>query len=69
MKLKQIIETVPGNTILKVKKCNEEVMFIGKAANCFSTMPDIELEEEVFTFFPLIDVDGDTFLNVYMDEE
>lgn len=67
MKLKQIIETVPDTVILEVQKHDGEVIFIGKAGKCFSAMSDIYLEENVFTFFPLMNVDGDIFLDVYLD--
>ena len=70
MTLKQIIETVPGNTMLDVRKNNDRIIFRGEAKNnVFGFFSDEHLEKPVFTFFPLTDYGGTTCLIVYMDEE
>lgn len=70
MKLKDIIETVPRNTMLDVRKNNDRRIFMGEAKNyIFGIISDEDLEKPVFTFFPLASYDGTLFLIVYMDEE
>lgn len=69
MKLRDIIETVPGNTMLDVRKNNERRMYMGEAQNyIFRIFSDGDMENTVFTFFPLTNYDGTTSLIVYMDE-
>lgn len=71
MKLKDIIETVPGDVVLDVRDYDETRIYLGDAENYFSETSDEDLERLVFTFFSgrTFDLDEPIVLVVYLCKE
>lgn len=69
MKLRNIIETIPGNVKIEVREMREKILFNGLSENWSYTMSDEDMSRNVFTFFPATEINGAEYLIIYLAEE